>query len=175
MSIDHVLDLFNVVAQSPPEFTHSQFSGVPFNALLIDLINTSFGKALFSLPEINEHLKNIFNDYGRMLKSKKSLSVLTGNANGWLSEKALQEVNYNDFICDPSDPEGHYGFGSWNDWFTRKLKKGARPVDHEHDPLVITNAAQHYPLTTVKLPYLNVQKTDKFWLKENRYSLYDMF
>lgn len=43
------------------------------------------------------------------------------------------------------------------------------------DPLVIVHAAENYPLTTLDLPFKNVKKTDKFWLKENRYSLYDMF
>jgi hypothetical protein len=76
MSIDQVLDLINVVTQTPPCFSHSEFSGVPINALLIDLINTDFGKSLFSMPEVNSHLKNIFNDYGNMLKSVKSLEYL---------------------------------------------------------------------------------------------------
>lgn len=76
MSIDHVLDLINVVAQTPPSYSHSEFCGVPINALLIDLINTNFGKSLFSHPDVNEHLRDIFNDYGNMLKTKKSLQHL---------------------------------------------------------------------------------------------------
>lgn len=73
MSVDHVLDLINVAAQTPPCYSHSEFCGVPINALLIDLINTELGKSLFSHPSVNEHLKNIFNDYGSMLRTKKSL------------------------------------------------------------------------------------------------------
>jgi phosphatidylserine decarboxylase len=173
MSIDHVLDLINVIAQTPPSYSHSEFCGVPINALLIDLINTEFGKSLFSHPRVNDHLKNIFNDYGSMLKTKRSLMYLNHEEGGWLSEDALKEINYNDFVCDQSAP--HYGFQCWNDWFTRKLAPKARPVDNEDDPLVIVHAAENYPLTTLELPFLNVKKTDKFWLKENRYSLYDMF
>jgi phosphatidylserine decarboxylase len=172
MKVDHVLDLINVIAQTPPEFAYSEFCGVPINALVVDLINTESGQSLFSHPRVNYHLKNIFNDYASMLKSKKSLMYLNHEAGGWLSEEALKEVNYNDFVCDQSAP--HYGFQCWNDWFTRRLTPNARPVDGEDDPLVIVHAAENYPLTSIKLPFTNVKKTDKFWLKENRYSLYDM-
>lgn len=40
---------------------------------------------------------------------------------------------------------------------------------------MIVHAAENYPLTNVELPFKNLKKTDEFWLKENLYSLYDMF
>jgi hypothetical protein len=48
MSIDQVLDLINVVAQTPPSVAHSEYSGLPIYVLLIDLINTDLGRSLFS-------------------------------------------------------------------------------------------------------------------------------
>jgi phosphatidylserine decarboxylase len=48
-------------------------------------------------------------------------------------------------------------------------------VEGENDPLVIVQAAENYPLTTLTLPVINVKASDRFWLKENRYSLYNMF
>jgi phosphatidylserine decarboxylase len=86
---------------------------------------------------------------------------------GWLCKEALARVNYDHFVCNTNEP--HFGFKSWNDWFTRQLVPGARPVDGEGDPLVIVNAAESYPLTTLSLPYRNVKAVDKFWLKKNRY------
>lgn len=106
-----------------------------------------------------------------MLKSKKSLVHLSHEEGGWLCEEALKEADYSEIVCDTSAP--HYGFNSWHDWFIRNFKKGARPV--EEDEAVIVHAAENYPLTNIQLPYINLKKSDKFWLKENRYSLYDMF
>ena len=40
--------------------------------------------------------------------------------------------------------------------------------------MTITHAAENYPLTTIELPVKNVQANDRFWLKQSRYSLYDM-
>ena len=76
-------------------------------------------------------------------------------------------------MCDQSAP--HYGFKSWNNWFVRDLVEGARPVDGVDDPLVIVHPTENYALTGDGFPETNVKATDKFWLKENRYSLYDMF
>ena len=73
-----------------------------------------------------------------MLKSKESLMYLNAEEPyGWFSSKAVQIINYNDYECEPEKP--HYGFTSWNDWFTRKLKAGARPIENINDPLVINH------------------------------------
>lgn len=55
---------------------------------------------------MNFHLKNVFNDYGRLLTSKKSLSVMN-KTDGWLCPEALNNVNYNDFIHNPKDEHYH--------------------------------------------------------------------
>jgi hypothetical protein len=75
-SIDFMFALINIIAQTPPSFIHSEFAGVPINAIFIDLMNTVQGQAFFSLPEVNKHLKMIFDDYALMLRSKKSLKYL---------------------------------------------------------------------------------------------------
>jgi phosphatidylserine decarboxylase len=103
------------------------------------LIDTDFGKSLFSHPAVNKHLRNIFNDYGKMLHTKKSLMYVNSEGGGWLCKDALNYINYDEFVCDQSLP--HFGFKSWNDWFTRSFKEGERPVDGKDDPLVIVHAA----------------------------------
>lgn len=80
------MDLINVVAQTPPSVAHSEYSGLPIYVLLIDLINTDFGRSLFSQPQVSFHLKNIFNDYGSMLKTAKSLKYVDEGKDGWLSK-----------------------------------------------------------------------------------------
>ena len=54
---------------------------------------------------------------------------------GWLCPQALSYIDYNDIVCDQSAP--NYGFKCWNDWFTRDLVEGARPVAGINDPLII--------------------------------------
>jgi hypothetical protein len=36
------------------------------------------------MPEVNNHLKNIINDYGNMLKSVESLEFVNEGEDGWL-------------------------------------------------------------------------------------------
>ncbi|HZU61909.1 MAG TPA: phosphatidylserine decarboxylase, partial [Solirubrobacteraceae bacterium] len=72
------------------------------------------------------------------------------------------------FEYDPQDE--HWGFASWNDFFTRRLREGARPVDSPDDDKVIVSACE-------SLPYgisTDVQRQDRFWIKSQPYSLQDM-
>jgi len=48
-----------------------------------------------------------------------------------------------DFVCDPARP--HYGFTSWDDFFTRRFRAGVRPVASPADPDVIANACESAP------------------------------
>ena len=85
----------------------------------------------------------------------------------------MKYINYDDFVCDQSKP--HFGFKCWNDWFTRELVEGARPVDGKDDPLVIVHSSENYPLLSAGVPITDVKAKDRFWLKQTCYSLYDMF
>ena len=66
------------------------------------------------------------------------------------------------------------GFACWNDFFLRLFKEGARPVAEPENPLVITLACESFPLVDPPMPVTNVQAKDEFWLKDNKYSVYDM-
>jgi phosphatidylserine decarboxylase len=125
------LDNFAIICQTPPKFEEADIIGVPFLSLLKDLLNTEHGRFFFSIPEVNAHLKLIFDTYGEMLDSPISLKHMNGRENGWLSPAALKRVDYNDYICDPSAP--HYGFKSWHDWFTREIKEEARPLNDDEN------------------------------------------
>ena len=141
--------------------------GIPFYATVIDLLNTEHGRFFFSIPEVNTYQKVIFDSYGEMLDSTASLKHMNAEADGWLSPAAVKRVNYADYICDPSAP--HYGFKSWHDWFTREIKEEARPFSNDENEII--NNSEAYPYAA---PYTNVQWKDKFWLKDQRYSLAEM-
>ena len=69
MTVDEVLDLLNIAVQTPPCFIPSMFCGVPISSFFVDLMNTELGKAMFSRPDVNNYMRDIVNDYGKMLKT----------------------------------------------------------------------------------------------------------
>jgi phosphatidylserine decarboxylase len=167
-SWEQLLDSFASICQTPPRFEDADIIGVPFLSLLIDLLNTEHGRSFFSIPEVNAYLKVIFDSYGEMLDSPASLLHMNGEEDGWLSPAALKRVNYADFVCDPSAP--NYGFRSWHDWFTREIREEARPFSNDENEII--NNSESFPFAP---PSSNVQWKDKFWLKDQRYSLAEMF
>ena len=151
-SVDDFITILNNIAQNPPKFENKDIVGVPFLSLFLDLTNTRGGQLFFSNNEMNSYLKEIINDYAKLLKSPESLKYMNKEEGGWFSPKALKKVNYEDFICDPNHPS--YGFKCWNDWFTRGLKPNARPIDM--NPNVIVNNSEHFPLTDQNFPIKNI-------------------
>jgi len=122
--------------------------------------------AAFLNANVNFHLKNILNAWGIFLKSSESCYVLT--TDGWFSPGALEKMGGNfekDFICDPNKP--HYGFTSWDDFFTRKFRPNARPVASPNDNKVIVNACESAPFN---IEY-SCKKSSKFWIKSQPYNL----
>lgn len=117
------------------------------------------------MDDVDRCIKPIFNAYGDFLDTPASLLYLTTDSNGWLSS---DRINYDDFICDTSKP--HFGFISWHDWFHREIRVERRPMNP--DPNVIVNNSEYYP--NFHMPYKNVQWHDKYWLKDQRYSLEEM-
>lgn len=72
------------------------------------------------------------------------------------------------YVCDPS--KEHYGFKSWDDFFTRKLRPEARPVASPDDDNVIANACESKVYNVAR----NVHLRAKFWIKSQPYSPLDM-
>ena len=74
----------------------------------------------------------------------------------------------NEFKCDPRQP--HYGFKSWDDFFTREFQPGVRPVAYPKDDAVILNACESAPYRIAR----HVKLHDKFWIKSQPYSIAHM-
>lgn len=69
---------------------------------------------------------------------------------------------------DPTDQ--HWGFKSWNDFFTRRFIDSARPVACPEDDNVIGSACESTPYRIST----GVQRQDRFWIKRQPYSLNDL-
>ncbi|KAE9402966.1 hypothetical protein BT96DRAFT_917897, partial [Gymnopus androsaceus JB14] len=116
-----MLNLFDHIITTAPEFVNNDFVGFPINAILNWPMGTPAGQAAFANPSVNIHFKKMFDTWSHFLTSYDSTYVLTTADNGWFGSSASAVMpNFSEtYICDPSDPNGHYGFKSWDDFFTR--------------------------------------------------------
>lgn len=88
-SLDEFFKVLNVVCTEPPKFEDKNIVGLPFAPLFVDLMNNPDGQFFFCHPLVNKHLKNLFEVYGKMLRSPKSLKYMTEEEpHGWLSPKS---------------------------------------------------------------------------------------
>ena len=94
--------------------------------------------------------------------------MLNDSPSGWTSDAARQAIGIEQYEHDPADP--HWGFTSWNDFFTRRFRDGERPVAAPEDNDVIVAACESTPFSI----RTNVKRRDEFWLKTQPYSLEEM-
>lgn len=173
----------NYQIQSPIAFNDSAQIGTPINAILDWPMATKAGFAAFLRDDVDAVFKDMLVYWGTFLQSIASVETVTtaesATAQGWLSPTAQsQERGLADFldtyiVPDPTDTV-HYGFTSWDQFFTRQFKDGLRPLAGAGDDSIIISATESTPF------YLqtNVQLRDTFWVKNkdgrSNYSLVDM-
>jgi len=164
----HMLQLLNTVLTHAPEFDETGLVGCPVNAIFDWSMGTAAGMAAFLNERVNAQLKNVLNAWGRFLSSADSAYVLTDHPHkGWFganARKAMPEFA-REFVCDPERP--HRGFRSWDEFFTRELRPGVRPVAHPEDARIITNACESAPYRIVR----HINYRDTFWIKSQPYSI----
>ncbi|HZA08744.1 phosphatidylserine decarboxylase family protein [Mycobacterium sp.] len=166
-SVPQLLRLINEVLTMAPEFGDNAVS-LPLGAILDWAMGTPAGFAAFRDPRINAMLKRILTAWCEFLSGADSLYVLNDSPSGWKSAEAQKAVGIEQFEHDPADE--YWGFTSWNDFFTRRFKEGARPVASRDDDTVIVSACESTPYRIST----DVQRQDRFWIKSQPYSLEDM-
>jgi phosphatidylserine decarboxylase len=166
-SVDQLLRLINEVLTMAPEFG-DQAVTLPLGAILDWTMGTTAGFAAYRDPRINAMLKKILSVWCEFLSSGDSRYVLNETPAGWKSDAARQAVGIEQYEHDPDDE--YWGFASWNDYFTRRFKDGARPVASPDDDKVIVSACESTPYS-IKT---DIQRQDRFWIKSQPYSLEDM-
>jgi phosphatidylserine decarboxylase len=165
-----MLKLFNHILTHAPEYDDTGLVGCPINAILDRAMGTHAGFAAFLNDRVNRQFKKMLNEWGLFLKSADSAGVLNDTDSGWFGPKAMAKMPHfaEDFVCDPAKP--HYGFTSWDDFFTRRFRPGVRPVASPADPDVIVNACESAPY---RLGH-DVRRHDRFWVKGQPYSVAHM-
>jgi phosphatidylserine decarboxylase len=167
-SIDQMLYLINDAMNKAPVYDETDLVGFPINAILNWTMGVPAGFSAFRNEKVNSIFKKILDEYGTFLDSPASLSVLNDSPTGWKSKAAMEKLNMDQYQYDPDD--AHWGFKSWNDFFTRKLKPGKRPIAEPDNNKVIVSASD----SNVYSIQHNVKKADWFWVKAQPYSLNDM-
>jgi phosphatidylserine decarboxylase len=168
-SVPQLLRLINEVLSMAPEFgPQGAMVATPLAAILDWTMGTPAGFAAYRDPRINAMIKKILTVWCEFLSSGDSLYVLNESASGWKSEEAQRTVGMEQYEHDPQ--EEHWGFSSWNDFFTRRFKDGERPVASPDDDKVIVSACESTPYAIST----DAQRDDRFWIKSQPYSLADM-
>jgi phosphatidylserine decarboxylase len=167
-SPEQLLRSLNALLTFAPEYRQTSLLTTPFGGIFEAAMGTAAGFEAFRHPRINEALRDILNAWCDFLNSPDSLYVLNDSPEGWRSDAAKQAVGIEQYRYDPDDP--HWGFTSWNDFFTRRFKEESRPVAGPDDPAVIASAveATPYKIST------DVRLRDTFWAKYEPYSLADL-
>ena len=163
-----LLRLLNRTMTKAPEFSTKGLIGLPISTIFVLPMGTVGGHTAFLNDKVNAHFKEILNYWGEFLKSPESCNVLNDDPRkGWFGQDAMNAMEgfAEDFICDASKP--HYGFASWDDFFTRQFREGRRPVASPNDSRIIINACES---STYNIQF-NVQRQDQFWIKTQPYSL----
>lgn len=140
----------------------------PMSSLFVYMMMTVAGEALFRVASFNDGIRRILKEWCAYLDSPASTSVLNTSPTGWLSPSAVMEYQLDDFVTDRNKP--HWGFASYNDFFHRQIKPECRPVSAPDDRKVIVSANDGNVVTIARA----VQRTAKFWLKDEPFSLADM-
>ncbi|QEH32723.1 phosphatidylserine decarboxylase [Aquisphaera giovannonii] len=166
--VDQLLWLIDEVIGRAPEYNETGLVGVPLNAILDWCMGTPAGFAAFRHEPVNAMFRKILKAWCDFLCSRDSLHVLNDTPRGWKCESARKSTRIDEFQIDPGDP--HWGFSSWNDYFTRKFEPGMRPIAAPDDDRVIVNACESTPYALKT----NVRRYDRFWIKGQPYSLNDM-
>jgi phosphatidylserine decarboxylase len=167
-SVEQMLRVINELLTMAPEFGESSMVATPLNAILDWPMGTPAGFAAFRHPRINASLKKILGVWCEFLSGPESLYVLNDSPAGWKCPEAQRKVGMDQYEHDPEAE--HWGFESWNDFFTRRFKDGERPVASPEDDKVIANACESTPYGIS----MDVKRRDRFWIKSQPYSLQDM-
>ncbi len=167
--IDELMAVIDYLMTYTPPFSESSLVHCPLNAVLDWLMCMPSGYALFRDQAFNAQLKRVLNYWCGFLSGPYSRTHLNAGPDGWLSAEAIEKTRLMEFLCDPNEP--YWGFASWNSFFTRQFKPGARPVADPHDPKVIVNACEASPYAIRH----GVRLHDQFWIKAQPYSLQEIF
>lgn len=164
-SVEELLQLIDEVIRSAPEWSEEQMVMTPLDGVLDWTKATPAGFAFYRDPRVNDALRGILDAWCTFLSSPDSTDVIVDAPGGWRSDAARRSVGMDQFQHDPD--EEHWGFTSWNDFFTRRFRDGERPVAAPDDDAVVVSPCEATPYRIAS----GVRRRDEFWVKAEPYSI----
>jgi phosphatidylserine decarboxylase len=166
---DELMDIIDYLMTYAPRFSEASLIHCPLNAVIDWPMCMPAGYALFRDPVVNARLKRVLNLWSGFLDGPHSRTYLNTSApEGWLSPEAQKQLGLSQFVCDPDKP--HWGFESWNSFFTRRFLPDARPVAEPENSKVVVSACEASPYNIEH----DVKLRDHFWIKSQPYSLLEI-
>jgi phosphatidylserine decarboxylase len=167
--LDSLLNAFNAILNTAPQFINNDLVGLPFSALVVGIDATLGGSTLFRLPMFNQKMKAILNDWSVFLESTASGTGFSVEGQQWLSDAAKQQY---DFPIWKKDSQTLPYWKSWDSFFTRNFLDPvkARPIagPTTNQVVVCPNDGSLFCWQP------QVKRKDVFWLKGMPYSLDDI-
>jgi phosphatidylserine decarboxylase len=187
--LDHLKWALTSAIQGPPEVyvverdgkEFGEAIGIPIYLVLDLLINTQAAFDLFRMDEFNKPMKKLLDEWYDYLRDESpnagSNSTLNESKTGWFGpyglKALLQGIAPYDFheTYGVKPEEAKEKYPSWDKFFIRPFADNdkLRPVKPAKY-VAIYNACESTTLRTAH----NVKLDDTFWLKSQKYSLYDM-
>ena len=164
-SVEELFNKLNHVLTEAPTFNKTALVGTPLSEILIWTMGSPEGFAAYRRDKINDMFRAVLYEYKKFLDSSSSIYVLNKSKSGWFGKEASKKIDMSDYQCDKTKP--YYGFTSWNDFFTRKLKSGVRPIIEPDNNNVINSACD----STIYRINFNVKSNTNFWIKSQPYSI----
>lgn len=167
---DELFTQLERITVTAPEYNAdpNQRHAFPMSSLFVDMMMTPAGEALFRDRRFNQAIKAILQEWCAYLDSPASAHVLNEGEFGWLSPFAYQDYRLWEFVAQRAAP--HWGWTSYNDFFHRKILPAARPIAEPGNPKVIVSANDGHVVTIAR----GVKRLDRFWAKDEWFSLVDM-
>lgn len=168
--VPELLQALELITVTAPLYNQdpNKRNAFPMSSLFTYMMMTPAGEAVFRNDDFNRGLKGVLQQWCAYLDSPESAHVLNEGPYGWLSPFAYQDMKLYEFELDRSKP--HWGFTSYNDYFHREIRPGARPIAAPDDPKVIISPNDGNLVTIAR----DIKPQDKFWLKAEPFSLEDM-
>lgn len=169
---DSLCETINEIITTSPAFNDTAMVGTPLNGLLAVGMGTEAGAALFHDATFNAQFKKVLDSWNTFLKSPFSLDLLDrrhpDKPGSWISPRAFEAGVWHEMQHNPEAPA--FGFDSWNSFFIREFKPGARPF--QGDPQTQIDIG----CETTPWDYRDdLAFETPFWLKTIDYSLLDIF
>lgn len=141
----------------------------PVSTLFVRMMMTPAGQALFRMDGFNTCLRVILQSWCLHLDSPQSRDVLHTEEGGWLSAPSWAHHQLNECLI-PDSTAPHCGFGSFNAFFHRQIRREFRPIAEPENSRIIVSPNDG---TLYKVVH-EIKRADRFWIKSQPYSLEHM-